>query len=292
MRHFNWIHLVAGERFALATNRLPSDHCVRRLLAPHVYATHFGNRIVTRTQLAPGGDFERLFSYTHAGLYALFEVTATLFDLRSMNPGLDALDRGIADAPIEQPALENRQDLMGVIRAHVARYLGHCYESDDAITEDAALGRWIDELARMRGVRELAGVPVTRTGLIELLATLIYMVAVDHEIVDSAVWDYHLWSDVSTPRVYIDGRRMPLDVYQRHVNANFILNIDRTRLMDDFSYLALDHAGRQSFAQFSAELHRLQTRDGSDGGGSVAHRTAQPEGQHQLLRHPPHPVSI
>ena len=51
---------------------------------------------------------------------------------------------------------------------------------------------------------------------------------------------------------------MPLDVYQRLVNANFILNIDRTRLMDDFSYLALDSAGRQSFVSFSTELHRLQ----------------------------------
>ena len=36
---------------------------------------------------------------------------------------------------------------MGVIRAHVARYLRHCYESDDEITEDAALGA-LDRRAR------------------------------------------------------------------------------------------------------------------------------------------------
>ena len=78
-----------------------------------------------------------------------------------------------------------------------------------------------------------------------LIATFIYLASVEHEIVGSGVWDYQLWNDSSPVRVYEDGRRVPLDVYQRLVNANFNLNVRRTMLLDDFSGLALDEPGRE-----------------------------------------------
>ena len=133
------------------------------------------------------------------------------------------------------------------------------------------------------GVDELAGCPVTRSGAAALLATLIYMVSVDHEIVDSGVWDYQLWSDVQPARVSRDGQRMPLDVYQRLVNANFILNVDRTRLMSDFSYLAVDQRGADAFLRFRRDLVELQDDHGSGTRGVLADRTAPVEGEHQLL---------
>jgi arachidonate 15-lipoxygenase len=60
--------------------------------------------------------------------------------------------------------------------------------------------------------------------------------------------------------MYRDGRREPLDVYQRLVNANFNLNVRRARLMQDFSYLAVDPRGAQAFRQFKDDLQALQTR--------------------------------
>ena len=70
------------------------------------------------------------------------------------------------------------------------------------IAADEAFARWLDDLRTFvpHGVDELAGCPVTRSGAAALLATLIYMVSVDHEIVDSGVWDYQLWSDVQPAR--------------------------------------------------------------------------------------------
>ena len=261
VRHFNWIHLVAGERLALVTHRfLPFDHSVRRLLQPHIYATHFGNRIVTPLQLQPGGDFERLFSYTHRGLCDLFEATIGEFDLQVMDPERDAVERGLDAIGIDMPAFTNRQELMAVIRRHTDRYL-HLHFDDETIKEDEWLGAWVAELAvHLRGVKELVGAPLTVRGVSTLLAAFIYMVSVDHEIVDSGVWDYHLWSDVVAPRVYRDGRRLPLDVYQRLVNANFILNVDRTRLMSDFSYLVDKQPAKQAFRTFHQELESLQRR--------------------------------
>jgi hypothetical protein len=49
-------------------------------------------------------------------------------------------------------------------------------------------------------------------------------------------------------------------VYQRLVNANFNLNVGRTRLMHDFGYLALDRKGADAFRLFRHDLQRLQER--------------------------------
>ena len=59
-------------------------------------------------------------------------------------------------------------------------------------------------------------------------------------------------------RVYKNGRREPVDVYQRMVNANMLLNVPRTVLMEDFSYLAVDGKGAAQFEQFRERLRELQ----------------------------------
>jgi arachidonate 15-lipoxygenase len=76
-------------------------------------------------------------------------------------------------------------------------------------------------------------------------------------MVGSFLWNYQLWIDRQPLRVYRDGRREPIDIYNRFFNANFILNVDRTKLMDDFSYLALDERGRNAMRIFRAELRAL-----------------------------------
>ena len=268
VRHFNWVHLAVGGPLAIVThNELPAAHPVARLLRPHVYATHFGNRIVTIDQMERGGDFENMFSFTHDGMCKLFEATARDLDLRWFDPAREAEMRGVADLPIDTPALDNRVAIMRVIRDHVARYLALYYSSDDALQADAELFRWVYALAGVvpGGVLELTGQPPTVAGVTDLLATLIYMGAVEHEIVDTGTYDYQLWNDVQPVRVYRNGQRVPLDVYQRFVNWNFSLNVARTLLTTDFSDLALDPTGEsgEAFRRFRQDLLDLQaTMDG------------------------------
>jgi arachidonate 15-lipoxygenase len=225
-----------------------------------VYATHFGNRIVTIDQMERGGDFENIFSFTHDGMCKLFEATAHDVDLRWFDPAREAEMHGVADLPIDTPALDNRVAIMQVIRDHVARYLAIYYSSDDELQADAVLFRWVYALAGVvpGGVLELTGQPPTVAGVTDLLAILIYMGAVEHEIVDTGTFDYQLWNDVQPVRVRRDGKRVPLDVYQRFVNWNFSLNVDRTLLTTDFSGLALDPAGAEAFRRFRQELLDLQ----------------------------------
>ena len=266
VRHFCWIHLVVGGPLAIVThNCLSASHPLRRLLRPHVYATHLGNQLVTIVQMGHGGDFESTFSFTHAGMCELFEATCGQFDLRMIEPDVDATRRGVADLVSHTPLLENRRALMSVIRGHVTRYLALYFDSDGALASDPAFAQWLAQMASLLpgGVTELAGSPVTLGGAAVLLSTLIYMTTVEHEIVGSGLWDYQLWSDAQPTSVDRGGRGQPRDVYQRLVNANFNLNVHRTLLINDFSPLALDERGADAFRQFHDDLVRLQrTMDG------------------------------
>ncbi|HEV3049197.1 MAG TPA: hypothetical protein VGX50_02770, partial [Longimicrobium sp.] len=76
----------------------------------------------------------------------------------------------------------------------------------------------------------------------------------------TGLWNYQMWSHVQPVRVYKNGRRTPVDVYQRLVNANFNLNVKRAVLMQDFGYLALDARAAAEFRTFQQELANLQTR--------------------------------
>jgi arachidonate 15-lipoxygenase len=263
VRHFNWLHLVCGAPLAIAThNYLPAKHPVRRLLQPHLYATHFGNEIVTRIALEPGGDFENIFSFTHAGLCRLFSDTVNKFDLRTIHPVRDAENRGVRHVPGGTKALDNRLQLWRVIQRHVQRFLAVYFSTNTDVRGDLPFTRWLDALTAMipRGVHELAETPVTIDGAVELLSTFIYMTTVEHEILDSNVFDYQLWNDVQPARVYEAGVREPLDVYQRLVDYNFILSVHRTPLMSDFSPLASDSGGKDAFMQFRKDLGTLQSQ--------------------------------
>jgi arachidonate 15-lipoxygenase len=86
------------------------------------------------------------------------------------------------------------------------------------------------------------------------------MVSAQHEVLGSFLWNYQLWTHRQPVRVYANGQREPLDVYQRLVNANYNLNVRRRLLMHDFSYLALDTEGGAEMKRFERKLQALQSR--------------------------------
>jgi arachidonate 15-lipoxygenase len=264
VRHFNWLHLTAGQPLEAATrNHLPAGHPIRRLLWSHVYGTHAGNQLVTEILLSEGGEFDSIFSLTHRGMCDLFDATTGQFDLASINPRTDASRRGIAGNGVATPAQDHWRALYEVILDHTGRYLELYYESDDDVANDPALGAWIDDLegALPNGVHGVLGPAVTRSGVAELLATVIHLAVVEHEVTGSGLWSYQLWSDTSPVRVYEDRRRVPVDVYQRLVNANLTLNVNRTMLLnDELALLALDERGAWAFREFQQDLLGLQAR--------------------------------
>lgn len=260
VRHFNGVHLAAGAPFAMATrNNFPAAHPLRRLLWPHLFGTQYSNQIVTSGQMARGGDFET-FSFTHRGMCKLFEDTYEQYDVTVLDPEHDATQRGIRDAGFDTPALANREALFDVMKTHALRYLRIYYDSDERLRADASFAGWIEELNQLipNGIGKLLGEGISIESAARLIAAFIYLAAVEHEILGTGLWNYQLWTNLQPVRIYRNGRREPLDVYQRLVNANFNLNVSRTRLMYDFGYLALDRKGADAFRLFRYELQMLQ----------------------------------
>jgi arachidonate 15-lipoxygenase len=263
VRHLNWMHLTGGNALAIATrNCLPSTHPLLRLLWPHMYGTQSSNLFTIIGQLVPKGDYEAIFSLTHRGLCRLLEETHDDFDLAQLDPNEDARRRGLLDAHVKLklPVLKNRQALYRVLHAHASRYLRLYYDSDASLRGDEHFRCWVNALDRLlpRGTRAVLGKSYTLESAAQLIASLIYLETVEHESLGAGLWDYQAWTHVQPVRIYRNGQREPLDVYQRLINATFILHVQRTPLMADFSPLALDLKGADAMSLFRAELRKLQ----------------------------------
>jgi len=212
--------------------------------------------------MVKGGDFETIFSFTQKGMCKLMEETYDEYDITTLDPTLDAQRRGIKGAGFETPALANRQAHFDVMHAHALAYLRLYYSSDQQLSSDASVQSWVDELERTipGGVQKLLGSAITIESAARLTAAFIYLASVEHEILGTGLWNYQMWTHIQPARVYKNGQREPLDVYQRLVNANFNLNVSRAQLLQDFSYLAIDEKGAAAFRTFLSDLRGLQAR--------------------------------
>ncbi|MFZ0528974.1 MAG: hypothetical protein WAL91_00385 [Propionicimonas sp.] len=262
VRHYNWVHLVPGAAFAIATRTaLPAGHPVKRLLWPHVFRTQFSNWVTTMGQLSVGGDFESIFSFTRPALLRLFDDTHDSFDATRLDPQRDAARRGILDRGLDLPVLANSTAHHEVMCAHAARYLRAYYADDAALAGDGVVQGWYSALDELipGGVAALGGVASIDSAA-RLIGSFIHLVSYQHEARGTLLWNYQPWTQVQPIRVYANGQPEPLDVYQRMINANFGLNIRRTPMMRDFSYLAIDERGRAAFRLYLSDLLALQTR--------------------------------
>ncbi|XDB00024.1 lipoxygenase family protein [Sulfitobacter sp. LCG007] len=259
--HFNHVHLACGEPFAIATrNEFRHDHPICRLIWPHAFGTQNSNYLVTRLQLVKGGAFETMFSLTHEALWTLFDKTYGDYRASVIVPPLDWEDRGLADLDIDTPVQDNLTELYQVMHAHAQRYIENYYASDETLRADRQVAGWLAALEHLvpNGLGTILRGEPSREGLARLIGGFIYMASVTHEFLGSYMWDYQLWVDRNPVRIRRDGRRIPVDVFQKVINGNFNLNVNRAVLMQDLSYFAVDDAGRRLFWQFEQELRALQ----------------------------------
>jgi arachidonate 15-lipoxygenase len=268
VRHFNWVHLAGGAQFAIATrNQLPPDHPLMRLLWPYIYATAQSQDNVTPAQMLKGGDFETIFSFTFKAMCKLFDDTWHQFPIIVNDPEKDAEARQVRHAGFDTPSMDDLERLFNTMLEHATNYLRLYYpdtpevSSTAEVREDEHILAWLDELNTL--LPNGAGVTredLTFESLARLVARFIYLATAQHELLGSFLWNYQLWTHRQPVRVYRNGQREPLDVYQRLVNANYNLNVTRRELIYDFSYLALDgdKNAASELTRFQEELEWLQ----------------------------------
>jgi hypothetical protein len=266
VRHFNWVHLAGGAQLAIATrNSLSQHHPLFRLLWPYVYGTQQSNDMVTRGQMAPGGDFETTFSFTFEGMCHLFDTTYGDYQHSVNDPEKDGESRKVRGMRFDTPTQDNLEDLFDVMHRFVRNYLKIYFPPNGTGSNDVHLDpgilAWLKEL----NTRLPNGVGVdpknfTWDDLARMVAGQLYLVTAQHEILGSFMWNYQLWTHRQPARIYPDFRPEPLDVYQRLVNANYNLNVRRRALMHNFDHLALDYRAKVAMEKFRSELAVLQLK--------------------------------
>jgi hypothetical protein len=266
VRHFNWVHLAGGAQLAIATrNRLTRNHPLFRLLWPYIFGTMQSNDMVTRGQMARGGDFETTFSLTFKGMCDLFDDTYGQYRHSLNDPGTEGNSRHVRGASFDTPTQQNLEELFDLIHNFVCDYLEIYYPRSatgaNHLRRNPEVLAWINELNRLvpNGVG-LNPKTFTWAEFARMVAGQLYLVTAQHEILGSFMWNYQLWTHRQPARIYHDFRCEPLDVYQRLVNANYILNVHRRALMHNFNDLALDDQARAAMLRFHSELLELQAK--------------------------------
>ena len=120
------------------------------------------------------------------------------------------------------------------------------------LSSDAAVVAWMEGLAALipNGLNGALSGGLTRDGVARVIAAYIYEGNTIHDLTGTSLWDYQLWVDRNPVRIYKDGRRLPVDVYQRLIVNNFALQIKRAPMLADYGQVALDDEGKALFKQF------------------------------------------
>jgi hypothetical protein len=206
-------------------------------------------------------------------MYRLFSDTVRGFDVQAWDPEAYAMKRKVLHAGFPTPTEDNLRALYDVMHRHAARYLAIYYGNDVAVRGDRAICEWVDGVHRaLPNGLPFTSAEVTRSQLARVAASCMYLGSVQHELVGTFLWNYQLWTHVLPVRVSHDGRRDQLDVYQRLVNTNFMLNTPRAPLIADLTSLALREAAHperyvmavQEFETFKRELEQLQESMGRE----------------------------
>ena len=266
VRHFNWVHLAGGAQLAIATrNSLTRNHPLFRLLWPYIFGTMQSNDMVTRGQMARGGDFETTCSFTFKGVCDLFDKTYDEYQHSVNDPETDGNLRKVRGVKFDTPTQQNMEELFDVMHRFVRNYLKIYFPRSatgaNDVRRDPETLAWLKELnACLPNGVGVDPQKFTWDELARMLAGQLYLVTAQHEILGSFMWNYQLWTYRQPARIYQDFRPEPLDVYQRLVNANYILNVHRRALMHNFDRLALDYRAKAAMLQFQTDLAVLQLK--------------------------------
>ena len=260
-RHFNYVHLISGNHWEIATrNNLATDHPLYRLVWPHIFNSLFTNYAITAVQMLPDGDFVNMFSFTHDGLMKYYDAMYEAYDIAMTDPEADWERRGLEGSTFYAPSHENLCEMFDLMFEHTKRYVNAYYESDEELQDDESVSAWLHDLDSLipNGLNGALSGGVTREGLARVIAAYIYEGNTIHDLTGTSLWDYQLWVDRNPVRIYTDGRRLPVDVYQRLIVNNFALQIKRAPMLADYGQVALEDQGAALFTQFHQECQSLQ----------------------------------
>jgi arachidonate 15-lipoxygenase len=236
----------------VATHNLPTDHPLRRLLAPHVSQTLVTNRATHLTLRRSGWDV-RALSFPYKTLLRYYDDGARAFDIGRLDVRADAQRRGIPET-LSYPYLPQAGRYYELFESYVRAYLEHCYPDDATLQGDTATHLWFEFLDREVANGIGSYVPsLTRESLIRLCTLIMYSVSVGHT--ENSLRDYAVFLPTN---VRGDGVGQSVGEVQLTLNFQLLITSPTTLLLHDFSHLALDADAAEIMRRFQAKLWERQ----------------------------------
>ena len=267
VRHLLYTHMLVAGVFSAVNNRYLHDkHPLRILMHPHQHLTLGVNN--SNVKLLLGNEssfFTRIFSYNRETLLKLVQdkIDNFKFSLMDITEDLKArcMDSAQSDSePVPYPYAENTTRLRSIIQHHVQGYLDLYYQGDQALREDASVGEWYKALNQHipNGITAYAP-EISKENISKLVTTFIYTASVEHENVGNIKAHYGIWHPYIPTQVPLDPKKLPtIDVLQQYVDLTFLTSIPSWKVTDDFSFLGIDEAGKNSLKQFSEAMQSYQ----------------------------------
>ncbi|MFB8791314.1 MAG: lipoxygenase family protein [Potamolinea sp.] len=191
--HLGHTHLFI-EPFVVATNHLPKDHNLRKLLKPHLQGTVFINYGARTSLVAPKGSVDKLLASNIDSDQALAIQGAQdyLSNFNSVAFPKTLESRGVNDAS-QLPIYPYRDDGMliwNAIHKWVKEFLNSYYSTDSSVLNDRDLQQWASELVSVTGGRlqnfgeDFQGTIKTLDYLVEAVSTIIFTASAQHAAVN------------------------------------------------------------------------------------------------------------
>jgi hypothetical protein len=188
MKYHLWDCHFAMEPVVLSMIRqLDELHPLRELLVRHTYGLLWINNYGFEHLVNPGGPAATFLGVGLDGVASLLALAQAEWTWATTDVRRHLADRGL-DALPSFPYRDDALRLFDAIRVFTGEYVDVYYDNDAEVARDDELQAW---RAEMNGFG-VVGLPAltTRPALAQLLAELIFQMAVQHAAVNTPQWDY------------------------------------------------------------------------------------------------------
>jgi arachidonate 15-lipoxygenase len=201
-------HHYLMEPVALTTHRqLATAHPLHVLLEPHLAYTMAVNRAALDLLKRRGSIFDQIYAGRLEDTRRILVRSHERWSLRAVDLDADLADRGVEALPHDYPWRDDARLWRGAIHRFVAAYVALFYRGDDEVAGDVELQAWFAELQSPDGgnLRELTASARLETiaELIELVASIVFIVGPGHAAVHYAQTDYFTYAPAHPAAAYL-----------------------------------------------------------------------------------------
>lgn len=255
--HLGVSHVAVSATISSLVYQLAKDHPIRRMLHMHTIGAIPVNKYNVPLLLdGEGAIFGAISSYNLATIQTIMNDHLKGFNFNNLNPHIDLVNRGMADARFSYPYADNAKRNWDLTATYVGRYVDNYY-SADSLAGNKPMQEWYANVLKyLPKANTTLPSALTRDGLVNLLTGFIYSDSFGHYTTGVEIINWGAWANLVPAKVYSDGSRPRIGDVAHTLNLLSATQPTERLTMsaDYFSQFALDDAGKRIMNDFAVAL--------------------------------------